>query len=424
MRRGSPFAITGDAAAVLLIVLLWARAVGSLIVLSLTAEKRFVAVGDEEITSSAASATSQVLFLLIIALCAAVVVFRINDVPRPGLWRLGVVLAPWLWMVTRDAYSGTASADSLLYVLVVLALAALRPSPRVLIALGALVAATAVLALAFGWFLPDAGILREADGSIRAADKATLPELGLLQGMFTSENNLAQFLVLGIPALAMLPRWWLRVPALALSVFAIFWTASRTSMTAAAVVLATGSLLWLAVELSSRRIASALARLCAGAAIAAMVTLPLLGWDNGAFTERGEIWNGSLSEWLRRSPLFGFGANWYREVAGTETSPLNAAAYHGHNQLVQWLVTGGFVLAVLAIASLVAQAWVTTRSQSRYLVIAAMLVVAIGMSGLLEVPLGYVDRSMFWTVTLVPLTVLFFARARDTEPALGPGIRA
>jgi O-antigen ligase len=417
MRQRSLLAVTGDTAAIVLIVLLWCRAVGSLIVLSLTAEKTFVAIGDDEVTSAAASLTSQVFFVLVVALCAAIVLFRINDVPRPGLWRIAVVLAPWLWMLTRDAYAGTASADSLLYVFVVLALAALRPSPRVLIALGVLVAATALLALAFGWFLPEAGILRESTGETRISDKATMPELGLLQGMFTSENNLAQYLTLGLPAVALLPRWWLRLPAFGALVFAVYWSSSRGAMTAAGATLAVGALVWTVRELSSRRIAALVARVCAGAAVAVLVSLPLLGWDDAAFTERGGIWNGSLSEWMQRSPLFGFGAGWYREIAGTETSPLNAAAYHGHNQLVQWLATGGIVLAVLAVGALTALAWDITRPDSRYLVIAAMSITAIAVSGFLEVPLGYVDRSMFWTVWLVPLVVLFFARPRERRIA-------
>ena len=71
---------------------------------------------------------------------------------------------------------------------------------------------TAIIAIAFGFLLPDAGILREADGTMRSVDKAVFPSLGLLQGMFTSENNLGQYLAYGVAAVAMLPRWWLRLP--------------------------------------------------------------------------------------------------------------------------------------------------------------------------------------------------------------------
>lgn len=412
--------LSRDAAASLLIVLLWCRAVGSLIVLSLTAEKSFVAIGQDEVTSRAANLASQAFFLLALALAVGIVLFRINDITRPGLGRILLVLAPWLWMVTRDAYSGSASADSVLYVVVVLALAALRPSPRVLVALGVLVVVTAIIAMGFGYFMADAGLLREPDGAVRERrDKAILPGLGLLQGMFTSENNLGQYLSLGTAAVLMLPKWWLRLPGLACVLFAIVWSSSRSSLLAVGAVLATGLVVWFLTELGWRRTASLAARVAIGGAVLVMCVLPLLRWDNSAFTARGQIWNGSLEQWESRAFLFGLGRDWYTQIAGTETSPLNAAAYHGHNQFVQWLVTGGVVLALIALAWLLVQGWVITAANRRYVAIAAMIIVGIAVGGFLEVPLGFVDRSAFWTVTLVPLTMLFFARGRDVELRTG-----
>ena len=199
--------ITRDAAAVLLIVVMWCRAVGSQIVLSLTAEKVFVPIGHDPIWTPAANMKSKLFYLLAVGISAAIIMFRINDVTRPGLWRIIVVLAPWLAILTREMYSGSPTPDSVLYVVVVLALAALRPHPRVLIALGALVVFTAAIAIAFGFLVPDAGILHEVEGVARERlDKAVFPSLGLLQGMFTSENSLGLYLTIGIAAVAMLPR--------------------------------------------------------------------------------------------------------------------------------------------------------------------------------------------------------------------------
>ena len=415
MRQRGRLFITCDAAAVLIIVLMWCRAVGSPIVLSVTAEKSFVPIGEELIQTPAARLTSQLFFLLVVGISVGVIVFRINDVTRPGLWRILLVLAPWLWLFTQDVYSGSTTPDSLLYVTVVLALAALRPHPRVLIALGALVVLTAVIAIGFGFLLPDAGLLRDVEGVVRErSDKAVFPSLGLLQGMFTSENNLGQYLAIGAAAVAMLPRWW-RFSGLGIVVFAIVWSSSRSSMLAVAVMLVVGLAVWTITELGWRRAASAVARIATGAAVLTMCALPFMGWDDDAFTERGLIWNGSLREWSSRAFVSGLGHDWYERIAGSDTSPLNAAAYQGHNQFVHFLATGGLVLAFLAIGSLLVQTYVITAPDNRYLVIAAMLVTGIAIAGFLEVPLGFVDRSMFWTVTIVPLTVLFFARASDTH---------
>ena len=126
--------ITGDAAAVIIIVLLWVRTVGGLTVLSFTVEKTLRSAGDETLTSAASSVVTQVTYIALLAACAAAVVFNLNDVTRPGLWRIAFMLAPWLWLLVRNAYSGFATPDTLLYPFLVLALAALRPSVRTVLA--------------------------------------------------------------------------------------------------------------------------------------------------------------------------------------------------------------------------------------------------------------------------------------------------
>lgn len=419
MQQRSRLFITREAAAVLLIVLMWCRAVGSQIVLSLTAEKVFVPIGNDSIWTPAANATSKLFYLLAAGVSLGIILFRINDVTRPGLWRIAVALAPWLWILTRDIFSGP-TPDGLLYVMVVLALAALRPSPRVLIALGALVVLTAIIAIAFGFLMPDAGIVHEADGTVsQRSDKALFPSLGLLQGMFTSENRLGLYLAIGSAAVAALPRGWVRLSGIGIVVFAICWSSSRSSLLALACMLVVGIVVWVLVGLRRRRTASAVARIATAAALVTMCALPLMGWEDEAFTDRALIWRGSLAEWSSRAFLYGLGHDWYERIAESDTSPLSAAAYQGHNQFVQFLATGGVMLAFLALGSLLVQMCATTTPTSRYLAIAAMLITGIGVSGSLEVPLGFIDRSTFWTVTLVPLTVLFFAHPRDVHEA-GP----
>lgn len=415
MRQRGRLFITRDAAAVALIVVLWFRAVGSRIVLSLTTDKVYVPVGQDPIWPPAASLTSKLSFLLAVGISLGIILFRINDITRPGLWRIVVLLAPWLWILTRDLYSGTPTPDAVLYVLVVLALAALRPHPRVLIVVGALVVLTATIALAFGFLLPDAGILHEPDGTVRQSDKSLLPSLGLLQGMFTAENNLGLYLSIGIAAVAMLPHWWLRMPGLATVVFAIIWTSSRNSMFASTCIVIVGIVVWTLAEFGWRRAASAVARTATVMAVLTMCALPLSAWEEEAFTERGLIWRGALTEWSSRGFIVGLGSHWYEQIAESDTSPLNSAAFHGHNQFVQFLTVGGPILAFLAVGSFLVQAYSITMSRSRYLTIGAMLSTGIAVGGFLDVPLGFVDTAMFWTVTLVPCVVLFFARPGDTN---------
>ncbi|WP_422742554.1 O-antigen ligase family protein [Mycobacterium sp. WMMD1722] len=423
-RRGRLF-ITRDAAAVLLIGFMWCRTIGSFIALSLTAEKVFVPVGADPIWPAAANIVSKLFYLLAVGLAVLVILFRLNDITRPGLWRLAVLLAPWLYILTRDVYNGgQPTPESVLYLVVMLALAALRPHPRVLIALGALVVLTAFIAIALGFILPDAGRVHDAQGALlERPDKAVFPSLGLLQGMFTAENSLGVYLAVGVAAVAMIPRPWLRLAGLAIVGFALAWSSARNSMFAAGFMLMLGSALWAMAQFGWQRAASAVARLATGAVVVMMCALPLSGWlffggwDDEAYTGRGVIWNGSLTEWSSRAFWFGGGRDWYERIVESDTSTLISGAYSGHNEFVHLVATGGFILAFLAVGSLVAQTYATTLPGSRYLPIAAMLVLGIAISGWLEVPLRYVDGSVYWTVTVVPLAVLFLARRDD---AFGP----
>lgn len=425
--RGRLF-ITCDAVAVLLIVVLWARTIGSFIALSLTAEKVFVPVGADPIWPPAANVVSKIFYLLAVAISIGVILFRMNDITRPGLWRIAVLLAPWLYILTRGLYvGGWLNAETVLYVVVMLALAALRPHPRVLIALGALVVLTATIAVAFGFFMPDAGLVHGADGSLYdRPDKAVFPSLGLLQGMFTAENSLGVYLAIGLAAVAMLPRWSLRFPGIAIVLFAICWSSARNSMLAAGFMLVLGGVVWAVAQYGWQRAASVVARLATGGLVLTMCVLPMTGWlrsatgwDDEAYTGRGLIWNGSLTEWSSRGFLFGFGRKWYERIVESDTSTLMNGAYSGHNEFVHLLATGGVVFAFLAVGALLVQAYVITKPGSRYLAVAAMLVAGIAISGWLEVPVRYVDGSMYWTVTVVPLAVLFLASPDDARREIG-----
>jgi hypothetical protein len=418
MQGRSRLFISCDAAAVLLIVFLWARTIGSFIALSLTAEKVFVPVGADPIWPPAANVVSKLFYLLAVGLSVVVILFRMNDITRPGLWKVAVLLAPWLYILTRGLYVGSwLNAETVLYVVVILALAALRPRPRVLIALGALVALTAIIAIAFGFLDPDAGLAHGADGSLYdRPDKAVFPSLGLLQGMFTAENSLGVYLAIGLATVAMLPRWWLRFAAIGIVGFAIAWSSARNSLLAMGFMLLLGAVVWAIAQYGLPRAASVVARLATGALVVIMCALPLTGWltsptgwDEDAYTGRGLIWNGSLTEWSSRGFLFGFGRKWYERIVESDTSTLMNGAYSGHNEFVHLLATGGIVFAFLAVGALLVQAYVITMPGSRYLAVGAMLITGIAISGWLEVPLRFVDGSMYWSVTVVPLAVLFLA---------------
>lgn len=398
--------------AVLLVVLLWLRLVVELVVLSFTTEKRFVPVGQEGVTSESTQAVASVLLLATTALAAAVVATNLNAVTRVGIGRLALFLTPWLYLVCRDAYAGHLDSSAILFALVVLALAALNPGMAVLRTVGALTALTAIIALLMGIFFPETGILHDLTGEVREADKALLPGLGLLQGPFTSENNLAQYLALGLPAVFTLRSRWLRGVAIVLVLLAIGWSSSRGGLLTAGAVLVTGAVLWPLARLGWRRALHVTATTVVGLLAVVGTVLPFLPWPADAFTERGLIWQGSADAWVTQGELFGLGTQWFTEVGGTATTPLNDAAYHAHNQFLQLSVTGGLALVALATIWLAGMAFVTTHPGSPAQLPVALVLVAVVVSGFLEVPVGFVDRWQFWGVTAVPLAAAFFAAPR------------
>ncbi|HCJ50107.1 MAG TPA: hypothetical protein DHW40_12395 [Microbacterium sp.] len=410
---------TSEGLTLAIIALLWLRAVGTNIAYSLTIDKTFLGAGSELAASPLASVVSQGSFLVLAALCAVVLAFRINDVTRPGLWHLTIVLLPWLWAVVRDAYSGILQPDALLYVLIVVAIAALRPNPRVLALVGILTAVTAVIAIALGWFTPEAGLLREIDGQVRVrADKEILNGWGLLQGMFFSENTLGQYLALGSIGLVWLRPRLLAVALLGVITFAIVWSASRGALFALGAAIAVVVIVGVVKAWGRVDIAAGLARLALFGALAAIVVIPMVSWPDDAFSERGVIWRVSLIEWADRAAAFGLGSDWYARIADSEISPFHAGAVHGHNDVIQLLITGGLVAAVLWATWVVVAGLTLTTPRNPHLVGATALLVAMLVSGVLETATSSPNSSSLWGVIQIPLCILFFA------PFPGPTVAA
>ena len=232
------------------------------------------------------------------------------------------------------------SAMDLVYPAVVVAVWPLRPGLRHLRLLGYVAGAVAVVSLLVGVALPDQGVFRAPDGTLVATDKAVLP-LGVLVGIFTHGNTLGQHLVMGLPPVALVPRRGVRAALLAASAIALLWSAARSTIAGAvalAVVVAV-----LALLPRARR--PVVHRLVLWAALAVVAVLPFLPTGPDAFTGRGAIWTRSLAYW-REHLWVGQGSDFYARIAET-TADLGGTVYHGHNEVVQLLVTGGVVLAVL-----------------------------------------------------------------------------
>lgn len=403
----------------ILVVLTAGYVLGPRLVQSVTAPKHRAGVGSEDLPSSAAaSLTGTALFCALVLFCLLVLLTHIGRLPPDGHGRLVVALSPWVLIILRDLAAGSSpQRAALLYPLLLVTVWVLRPRLADLSVLAYLVGALAGLAMAMGALAPSLGLYRSAAGELVQPEKLLVP-WGVLVGPVTNGNNLGQLLSLGLPAVLLVPvhgrgagrRRVVAVGVTALALVALLWTASRSSILAAVGALVTAAVL----TLLAPRLRPAAAAAAMIVTTSAVVALPLITSGPTTFSNRGQIWALSLAS-VESSPLVGHGSGYYGEV-GRLVNPLPSTAYHGHNEFVQIVVTGGVAFLAL-IGLLVVVAGVRAIRQLRTDgPFGVAFLTALAVSCTLEVSFGVVDRGFLLAVTVLPLGWILFARP-------GPGRR-
>jgi O-antigen ligase len=401
---------TGDRAG-LLFVLVAAWALLPKVVQTVTAPKYRLRVDEAEPPPTAyTSLVTDLLTVALLGFCLLLVLDGLRRNPRRGLLGVALLLAPWAWVqvrgLTLDLLPGV---SDLVYPAVVVAVWVVRPGLRHLRLLGYLAGAVAVVSVLVGVLLPDKGLFRALDGNVITQEKALLPS-GILVGIFTHGNTLGQYLLLGLPLIALVPRPVVRTALLAVALLALVWSAARSSV-GGAVALALVAVVLSLLPAARRAVPG---RLVAWAALGLVVLLPFLTTTPGAFTNRGGIWAVSLAHW-RDHPWVGNGADFYTRIAQT-TGDLGGTVYHGHNEVVQLLVTGGVVLAVLTALLVLAAVHRATRSPYGVQVGVA-IALAIAGASLLEVSLQFEAGGVFVPVLLLPLATLLVGEPLVAEPS-------
>ena len=400
---------TGDRAG-LLFVLVAAWALVPKVVQTVTAPKYRLRVDEAEPPPTAYTAlATDLLTLALLAFCLLVVLDGLRRNPRRGLLGVSLLLAPWVWVQVRGFTLGSVPGVSdLVYPAVVVAVWVLRPGLRHLRLLGYLAGAVAVVSVLVGLLLPDKGLFRALDGNVITQEKAVLPA-GILVGIFTHGNTLGQYLLLGLPLVALVPRRVLRTVLVAVTLLALVWSAARSTIGAALALALVAAVLSLLP--ADRRAVPG--RIVVWATLGLVAVLPFVTTAPGAFTNRGGIWAVSLTHW-RDHPWVGNGSDFYTAIAQT-TGDLGGTVYHGHNEVVQLLVTGGVVLALLTALLVVAAVHRATRTPEGVLVGVAVALALAGAS-LLEVSLQFEAGGVFVPVLLLPLATLLVGEPLVAEP--------
>jgi O-antigen ligase len=390
----------------LLVLIGWSAIVLPQVVQSLTAPKRRASVEAAAAgLTHLASLARLGLTLALICFAGWVVISSARSMLKLRLLPLIVLLAPWVYLVIRDWYvTGRPAKEALLVPLVILALWALQPRMAWLSTLGYLTVAAALVSIVMGLVDPSSAIYHSAQDDIVNVDKQILPG-GMLIGFLTQPNSLAKFIVLGLPAVFLIQRVGIRAIGLGVCAFALVWTASRTSMFAGLVACVMYGVLALVKSKASRRVLSALG-IAISMAVAAII--PFVVSSPTAFTNRGLIWQGSLPYW-HAAPWFGQGADFYGEL-GRTSAAIAGAAFHAHNQVVQFLVTGGIFYVVVAGAMLWFVAVYAVRQIGVGSMFGVVYMVTLAGTFAMEIPFPTVDNTTMIPVALIPLGLIAFSR--------------
>jgi O-antigen ligase len=396
----------------LLILTSWAYVVVPRLVQTMTASKYRTSVSDSIPVSQLSLMSTRILGLALLGLALTIIVQRARDLPSNLGLALILMLAPWVFMISRDYYLGTRPRiETLLYPAVILAVWALRPRLDRLALLGWLTGLTALIGVLLGVFLPSKGIFTSVEGSLIAPEKQILP-WGVLVGPFSDGNNYGQFLTLGLPAVALIRNRNSRVLLAVLITFTVLWTSSRSSLTAIVV----GGLVFAVLGVSNPVTRRTLARVMVVVTAVVMVALPLVTTRDDAFTNRGYIWRISLDIW-QRDPWFGYGSSWYSQI-GQYVNSLPSSAYHGHNQFVQTLVVGGVVYLLLTGAMFVVLVYFAGNWALHNVAYPAVFMAMFHVSATMEVSFGVVDRSFLIAVTWLPMAFFVFAERGPSLPTV------
>lgn len=397
-----------------IIVLAWIACTAPSLIQNLTTPRRANAVADVAASTQLSSLVAYTSVGMLVFYCIFRVITARTKADSRGLIGVIMVLALWaLAMVSSLAAGASIPVNAAALPVVVFALWVLNAKIADLKPVAWLTGWTAIIALAMGVLMPRQGLLHGQSGQVSTADKAIIGET-LLAGPFNHSNQLGVVLALGLPSIFLLAGRKQRLVIALLALAALAWSASRGSLIAVATFLVC---VWWVSRFKSSPIARRLWTAFLAIPAAAMVAyLPLTTDSFAAYSERGQIWLGSLAAW-KESPVLGHGYTWYSDIA-KYVNDLIAVAFNGHNLFVHTLVTGGVVLLgviCVLVTRLVHVAAVESSNKHYY---ALAYTIAFLMIAILEVPTRFRDIDPQFWISVIPLSVIvmFLREAPPAEP--------
>lgn len=247
------------------------------------------------------------------------------------------------------------------------------------------------------------------------ADTKALLGSKILAGPFSQMNNLGMSMAAGFPFVLLIRHKGWRTILLVTVLLACVLSASRTSLIALCVTVVAFIVLT-ACRTPKHRKRATLAGLTALAA--AVVWIPLVTSNPGAYTSRGEIWMKSItlwtSNWTTGSSTFAYVGD------GAVADVIGRSTYHGHNLFVTIVTMGGVLLTVCCVPLLVAVMSRTVNTLNHSIVPALFIVIIASMS-ITEMPLRFDDfTGASWITWTALLSIALFTRDSAEPEPVGP----
>lgn len=379
-------------------------------------------LGNVEVTTPSATLAKGALLYLVYALSAAAVLGSIVRRVRSQAWLL-IYLAPWL-ALTISSFAATRSftVTSLIYLAIGTAVLDHPDKMRLLKAVGVLTAWVAAISILMTFTTSNAVFSQAQVPDAKAIIGSTL-----LNGPFYHPNTLGLVLALGFPWAFLIQRRAWRRFSLVLILFALVWSASRTSLLAVMVGLVVAGL-WLLFRRVSRQtgLLVGLPLIALYVAVIPIGAILVATARPDSFSARGVIWDASLAL-FREKPVLGWGSDIYVSIEQTR-SAIGSLAFHGHNMFVNTLTVAGIVgvvALVLLYFKILAKSWRFGNSGAD--ITLAMWPVVFICLGWLEVPTTFYTFGYTSWVVWVPLAVILSLPAREqpnpahTDASLGAG---
>lgn len=324
--------------------------------------------------------------IVVLVLMLGVVIVRNLGNTRGSPAPLAVLLA-YTVALQLTTFIATTSLDTSTrwWVLPLLGVAVWFVAPRVddLVVLGWATLAVAVFSIGLALVDPGRAFMM-LNEFLEETNKAIIGSQQLA-GPFAQMNILGMSMAVGFPFVFLIRNRVMRFAGAAVVFYTLLWSASRTSVLALSITIGSSVVIFAFRSTVVRRRLFGLATIAMAGVV---VVLPLVTTDPGAFTNRGDIWIASISQWLD-NPVFGYGSMAYAPGT-TIAKAIGYASWHGHNAFVSAFTMGGIVLALMFVVLVAAVSNAASRVARQSLApeMFVLLIVSLGMT---EVPLRMDD---------------------------------